>query len=311
MAAYEKHGCQFVISAQKTPRLVEELKAARWTGSPRTDADGQCEFGYQAEGWGRAHRFVALRYLKKAKPAAQHEQYQLFDTPEYTYRVFVTDMEAPIDVVVGFYRLRAGAENLIKEANNDAGLAAHPSARWSMNCVHFQLAMLAYNLNCWLMLFNREETAKVEDLRYTTLATARLRFLSLAAKIVRHAGAVLVRYSDPYAEQGTMGRLLRFTDSGLPAGAPTSDLARIWIFSQYGRSHASNSYCAAWAKNRSFGPTHSRIFRLASAASTKSRFPVYTSVNATTASAPVRRCRSTFLQAPVVWVRIEPRHPAG
>ncbi len=62
--------------------------------------------------------------------------------------------------VVGFYRQRAGTENLIKEANNDAGLAAHPSARWAMNCVHFQLAMLAYNLNCWLMLFQREEQAK-------------------------------------------------------------------------------------------------------------------------------------------------------
>jgi hypothetical protein len=27
-----------------------------------------------------------------------------------------------------------------------------------MNCVHFQLAMLAYNLNCWLMQFNRVKT---------------------------------------------------------------------------------------------------------------------------------------------------------
>jgi hypothetical protein len=197
--AYEKHGCHFVLSAQKTPRLVEELKAARWTGSPRTDADGQCEFRYQPQGWGKAYRFVALRYQKKAKPQkanAPAEQYQLFDTPEYMYRVFVTDLGAPIDVVVGFYRQRAGAENLIKEANNDAGLAAHPSARWAMNCVHFQLAMLAYNLNCWLMLFNREEHAKTADLHHTTLATARLRFLFLAAKIVRHAGAVLVRYSD-------------------------------------------------------------------------------------------------------------------
>jgi hypothetical protein len=218
VAAYAKHGCRFVISAQKTPRLVEELKAARWTGSPRTDADGQCEFRYQPEGWGRAYRFVALRYLQKAKPAAQHEQYQLFDTPEYTYRVFVTDMDAPIDVVVGFYRLRAGAENLIKEANNDAGLAAHPSARWTMNCVHFQLAMLAYNLNCWLMLFNREEQAKIADLRHTTLATARLRFLFLAAKIVRHAGTVLVRYSDHYAEQGTMGRLMDRLRAIVPTG---------------------------------------------------------------------------------------------
>jgi len=127
-------------------------------------------------------------------------------------------MDAPIDVVVGFYRLRAGAENLIKEANNDAGLGAHPSARWTMNCVHFQLAMLAYNLNCWLMLFHREEQAKVEDLRHTTLATARLRYLFLAAKIVRHAGAVIVRYSDHYAEQGTMGRLMDRLRAIVPTG---------------------------------------------------------------------------------------------
>jgi len=60
-------------------------------------------------------------------------QHQLFDTPQYSYRVFVTNLGFPIDVVVGFYRQRAGAENLIKEANNDAGLAAHPSGRWAMN----------------------------------------------------------------------------------------------------------------------------------------------------------------------------------
>jgi hypothetical protein len=210
VATYEKHGCGFVLSAQKSPRLVEALKAARWTGSPRTDADGQCEFCYQPEGWGKAYRFVSLRYQKKAKPKKpkEPEQYQLFDTPEYHYRVFVTNLDAPIDVVVGFYRQRAGAENLIKEANNDAGLAAHPSARWYMNCVHFQLAMLAYNLNCWLMLFNRDEQTTAENLKHTTLATARLRFLFLAAKIVRHAGAVLVRYSDHYAEQGIFARLM-------------------------------------------------------------------------------------------------------
>ena len=217
---YEKHDCRFVLSAQKTPRLVAELQAARWTGSPRTDADGQCEFRYQPEGWAKAHRFVALRYQNQPKPKKrnQPEQYQLFDTPAYSYRAFVTDLDAPIDVVVGFYRQRAGAEKLIKEANNDAGLAAHPSARWAMNCVHFQLAMLAYNLNCWLMLFHREEHAKTEDLRHTTLATARLRFLFLAAKIVRHAGTVLVRYSDHYAEKGTMGRLMDRLRAIVPSG---------------------------------------------------------------------------------------------
>ena len=57
--------------------------------------------------------------------------------------VFVTNMKRPIDLLAWFYSQRGGAENLIKEANNDAGLAAHPSGRWTMNCNHFQLAMLA------------------------------------------------------------------------------------------------------------------------------------------------------------------------
>jgi hypothetical protein len=153
-------------------------------------------------------RGPAVTQEAEAKKADDPEQYQLFDTPEYSYRAFVTDLDAPIDIVVSFYRQRAGSENLIKEANNDAGLAAHPSGIWAANCVHFQLAMLAYNLNCWLMLFNREEKDKTGDLEHTTLATARLRFLFLAAKIVRHAGTVLVRYSDHYAEQGTLARLM-------------------------------------------------------------------------------------------------------
>jgi hypothetical protein len=124
------------------------------------------------------------------------DQYQLFETPQYIYRVFVTNMDGPVHTLVAFYAQRAGAENLIKEANNDAGLAAHPSGRWMMNCNWFQIAMLAYNLNCWLQLFNREEGAEIGSMRHTTLATARLRFLFVAAKIWRHAGRVGVSYSD-------------------------------------------------------------------------------------------------------------------
>ncbi len=133
----------------------------------------------------------------------------MFATSAYTYRVFVTNLAEPIAAVVWFYNQRAGAENLIKEANNDAGLAAHPSRRFDMNRTHFQLAMLAYNRNCWLLLFNREAQASVETLRHTTLATARLRFLFVAAKIWRHAGRTGVSYSDHYQEKGLFERLMR------------------------------------------------------------------------------------------------------
>jgi hypothetical protein len=179
--AYEKAKAEFIMVARKTSRLIEQLQAADWKSSPKTDADQQCEFWYQPEGWGKAYRFIALRYRNDDPKPKAREQYQLFDTPQYLYRVFVTNMDDEIFTLVWFYNQRAGAENLIKEANNDAGLAAHPSGRWATNCVHFQLATLAYNLNCWLLLFNRTDAAKTDDLKHTTLAMARLRFLFVAA----------------------------------------------------------------------------------------------------------------------------------
>jgi hypothetical protein len=48
--------------------------------------------------------------------AEETEQYQLFETGAYQYRVFVTDFVEPIDLVVWFYGQRGGSENLIKEA---------------------------------------------------------------------------------------------------------------------------------------------------------------------------------------------------
>lgn len=93
-------------------------------------------------------------------------------------------------------------------ANNDAGLKAHPSNRFEMNRIHFQLAMVAYNLNAWLMLFNREPVADAAELKHTTLAIARLRFLFIAAKIWSHAGRTGIHYSDQYQEQGLFQRLM-------------------------------------------------------------------------------------------------------
>jgi Transposase DDE domain group 1 len=208
--AYEAFDARFVISARKTSRLVEELRQAEWQPSPKTDADAQCEFRYQPDGWSKAYRFVALRKEKPRdeREAEETEQYQLFETSQYKYRAFVTDMSDPIHFVVWFYNQRGGAENLIKEANNDAGLAAHPSHRFDVNCNHFQLAMLAYNLNCWLMLFNREPQADATTRPHTTLATSRLRFLFIAAKIWRHAGRTGVSYSDHYEEKGVFERLM-------------------------------------------------------------------------------------------------------
>src|SRR6267154_4965414 len=101
---YEEIDARFVICARKTARLVEELRQAEWKPSPKTDADAECEFSYQPEGWSKPYRFVALRKEKPREElkAEETEQYQLFETSQYKYRVFVTDMSDPIYFVVWF-----------------------------------------------------------------------------------------------------------------------------------------------------------------------------------------------------------------
>jgi len=58
------------------------------------------------------------------------------------YQLFVTNMSDVIAMLAWFYNQRAGAENLIKEAKDDAGMADHPSGRWAMNCIFS-------NSPCW------------------------------------------------------------------------------------------------------------------------------------------------------------------
>jgi hypothetical protein len=133
-AVQARRGGGLVIAARKTPRWVDELKAAEGKPSPRTDADGQCEFRYPPAGGEKAYRFVALGDVKKKKgEPGQAEPYQRLETRDYRYRVFVTHLADAVDRRVGLYNQRAGAENLIQEAHNDAGLAAYPSARGAMN----------------------------------------------------------------------------------------------------------------------------------------------------------------------------------
>jgi hypothetical protein len=57
-------------------------------------------------------------------------------------------------------------------------------------------------------LLAADTNARKRQLKHTTLAIARLRFLFLVAKVWRHAGRVGVSYSDQYAERGLFQRVM-------------------------------------------------------------------------------------------------------
>ena len=212
VAAYQQAHCQFVIVARKTRRLVEQLQQAAWKPSPHSDAEAQCEFLYQPQGWAKACRFLALRYEKEPEAGAA-EQYQLFATSAYTYRVFVTNLAEPIAAVVWFYNQRAAAENLIKEANNDAGLAAHPSRRFDI-----------FSWPCWPTISTAGcccSTGKPRPAwRHCGTPPWRRRgcaFCSWRPRS-RHAGRTGVSYSDHYQEKGLFERLMRRLRAMAPPG---------------------------------------------------------------------------------------------
>jgi hypothetical protein len=215
--AYTNLRCEFVIAARKTDRLLEfigrvcwasllgELQAADWWPSPDTDADFACQFRYQPEGWERECRFVGLRHDQPEPDADHPDQIGLFDGLAFRYPAFVTNIS-------GEKGSSAAVENLIKASNHDIGLTAHPSGQWTRSANPFQLSMIAYNLNCWLELFEREESVTVPELRHRTVATTRLRLLYSAARITRHGGQTEIHFGSQYQERDRLDRLIRPVD---------------------------------------------------------------------------------------------------
>lgn len=199
--AHEEEGYGFIIAASKHAPIQALLTTAQWNPGP--GCDGWTEFEYKPGTWPKPYRFIAVRHFDENRMSDQQE---LFEESNYTYRVFVTNLSGSVIQLVKFYDGRAGTENLIKEAKNDAGLGSVPSKTFVMNQNFFQLVMIAYNLNCWLGLFERTNE---KEYQHTTLGIQRLRFLFIAAKIWTHANRGGIHYSDQYPERGLFERLMK------------------------------------------------------------------------------------------------------
>lgn len=201
--AFEEIKADFIMVAQKTPRLqgMLESRGLRWDDQKGTD--GVTDFTYQPVGWDKAFRFIAVRYEidEKDKP----EGPGLFFGKRYRYRVFVTNMKWDAWRLVGHYDGRAGCENLIKEAMHDVGMSAVPSSDFTANGIYFQLGILAYNFNRWLQMLAVGEN---EEYRRARLMTQRLTMVFMATKIVKHAGRIRLSYSNGYEHKERFKNLL-------------------------------------------------------------------------------------------------------
>lgn len=190
----------YILSADKTTALVRKLEEADWKAWAGTA--GVCEFWYEPMGWGRPRRFVAVRYRLEQEPS---NQYQLFATEQWKYRVFVTNRKDDKRAICREYDGRATAENYIKEGCNDAGFAVLSGRCFEANQNYLQMAILAYNSNRWLQLM---ALLPQQTYQRTQLRTSRLRWVFIAAKLVLHEGRRWIRLSQTFVEKELFGHMM-------------------------------------------------------------------------------------------------------
>jgi hypothetical protein len=155
---------------------------------------------YQPTGWLKPKRFVAMRIRQDQ---LGDRQLKLFDSDQYAYRIFVTNLDIRPHRVIRRYDGRANVENLVKEAQHE-GILAIPSKNFHANHAFFQIVMMAYNIWRWMKMMaacsqneskNRESRFRPEDWPDPTIRMIRLKFLFVAAKIRFHGNRNEVLYS--------------------------------------------------------------------------------------------------------------------
>jgi hypothetical protein len=198
-----RRGYDYTISAKRT-RPPFEPKGWYHVGREEEIQYNSCFF--RPQGWEKACRFVAQRIPEEMEKApSEPVQFELFEDDRYKYRIFVTSQPWRPHKVIQDYDGRAGAENLIGEANRE-GLAAIPGKKFQSNKAYFQIVMLSYNL--WRYMVGFADLHEREQKAQNTIHVSRLKLLFIAAKIVSGGNTVKIYYSSDLSGKERLDRLI-------------------------------------------------------------------------------------------------------
>ncbi len=190
IATIETLSCQYLIKGKAYPTLSSQV-----TNSPVLFVNGEegretTELLTKLTTWGKDRRFVVSRLLK---PEEKRSQLSLLKGFEYEYFFFVTNTDFPSEKVVISYEKRGNAENYIKEAKYDMAVGHLLLKSFWANEAVFQMMMLSYNL---FLLF-KFDFLNLSEYRQQ-IKTFRLKYVFLAAKIIKTARYVVMKLSENY-----------------------------------------------------------------------------------------------------------------
>lgn len=130
------------------------------------------------------------------KPEEKRSRLSLLEGDEYEYFFFVTITQLPSEKVVISYEKRGNADNYIKDAKYGMAVGHLLLKSFWANEAIFQMIMLAYNL---FLLF-KFDSLHISEYRQQ-IKTFRLKYVFLAAKIIRTARYIVMELSTKYPYQ--------------------------------------------------------------------------------------------------------------
>lgn len=186
----ESLGCKYLIKGKVYPTLASQVTDPSILFIKGDEGRETTELFTKLNTWDKDRRFVVSRVLKPEKDRAQ---LSLLEGDEYEYFFFVTNTELPSEKVVISYEKRGNSENYIKEAKYDMAVGHLLLKSFWANEAVFQMMMLAYNL---FLLF-KFDSLSISEYRQQ-IKTFRLKYMFLAAKIIRTARYVVMKLSAKY-----------------------------------------------------------------------------------------------------------------
>lgn len=189
----ESLGCKYLIKAKAYATLVSQVTASSAVFLKGIDGRETAELLIKLDKWKKKRRFVVSRVLK---PEKERAQLSLLEGSEYDYFFFVTNTDLESEAVVLSYEKRGNAENYIKEAKYDMSVGHLLLKSFWANEAVFQMMMLSYNL---FLLF-KFDCLDVSEYRQQ-IKTFRLKYVFLAAKIIKTARSVIMKLSSKYPYQ--------------------------------------------------------------------------------------------------------------
>ena len=189
----ESLGCKYLIKAKAYATLVSQVTALSAAFVKGSQGRETTEMHTKLDKWSKKRRFVVSRVLK---PEKERAQLSLLEGSEYNYFFFVTNTDLESEAVVISYEKRGNAENYIKEAKYDMSVGHLLLKSFWANEAVFQMMMLSYNL---FLLF-KFDYLDVSEYRQQ-IKTFRLKYVFLAAKIIKTARSVIMKLSSKYPYQ--------------------------------------------------------------------------------------------------------------